>query len=83
MEPFDLATLKAKMEKLEAQGEYSTASGSDVLALHAALVRYRQELVKASEARPTPGTTLEETYQRGRWHAASEALAAFDQAVTL
>ena len=88
-EPFDLAALKAKAEQRVADDavrewddehrqrceEFGEACAPDqVLALHAALVRYRQWLVER------------EAHDRKQFYVSTPAqlaLAAFDQAVTL
>lgn len=66
-EPFDLAGLKAKAQ----EPEYLSFPADDVLALHAALVRFREQ--------------LEATYEsdQAKYAALLFAIDAFDQAVTL
>jgi hypothetical protein len=74
MEPFDLAALKAKARQAVYDDvpvfDYACAP-ANVLALHAALVRYRQWLVDHAGWADAPDSLI------------AEALAAFDQAVTL
>jgi hypothetical protein len=79
MEPFDLAALKAKARQAVYDDvpvfDYACAP-ANVLALHAALVRYRQWLVTSRDA------------LRLEWHAyefagMQLAIDEFDQAVTL
>lgn len=88
-EPVDLADLRSRAQFLvdtrddDAALQFGRVAPADVLALHAALVQYRQGLERAAANRPSPGVTLQESYERGRWHAASDALAAFDAAVRL
>ena len=91
-EPFDLGALTAKAKRADSEGIASVASwdfGEDdadylravlpdrLLALHAALVRYRQELqARIEEVRHLKrGVDAEFAYR--------SALATFDQAVTL
>jgi len=104
-EPFDLAKVKANAAQAdgafiadvagcelgEREADYlDTVLPTRLLALHAALVRYRQELVTRSGRKEihmphydTPEIQMQVAVVRASEQAAAEALAAFDQAVTL